>query len=276
MDNWIGMKPFKDWFPDLFKIAKNKQALVADFAIKLPNEVRWNIDWMRPPNNDAEWLQWSGMLNELNKIKFLTGKDRWGWVNEKWDEFSVATVKEHINKQTVNEQEERWKHWITWLPAKVNYFTWRMALGRIPVKIELRRRGVELDNNLCSRCGSVEESTCHLICHTLTFVEAYACDLIDEESDDDSEMIRKLENYQRELSPESFKFYFADKLEKLKERLAEREKNHKAATVEEKVKPEENIKVVKQQVEEIPAIKDEKEAEAETMSEKCSKCDKSG
>ncbi|MFS8023418.1 hypothetical protein Hanom_Chr16g01451231 [Helianthus anomalus] len=46
----------------------------------------------------------------------------------------------------------------------------------------------------------------------------------DEESDDDIEKNRKLENYQRELSPESSKFYFADKLEKLKERRAAKEK----------------------------------------------------
>ncbi|MFS7977778.1 hypothetical protein Hanom_Chr10g00907951 [Helianthus anomalus] len=47
---------------------------------------------------------------------------------------------------------------------------------------------------------------------------------LDEENDDDIEEIRKLENYQRELSLESLKFYFADKLEKLKERQASKEK----------------------------------------------------
>ncbi|MFS7899410.1 hypothetical protein Hanom_Chr10g00907941 [Helianthus anomalus] len=46
----------------------------------------------------------------------------------------------------------------------------------------------------------------------------------DEENEDDIEEIRKLENYQRELSPGSLKFYFADKLEKLKERRAAKEK----------------------------------------------------
>ncbi|KAM0034541.1 hypothetical protein Hdeb2414_s0016g00499121 [Helianthus debilis subsp. tardiflorus] len=53
------------------------------------------------------------------------------------------------------------------------------------------------------------------------------------------------------------------------------DKNHKAATTEEKVKSEENVHVVEKQVDEISAIKVEKKAEAEKMSEKCLNCDKS-
>ncbi|MFS8026038.1 putative reverse transcriptase zinc-binding domain-containing protein [Helianthus anomalus] len=163
MDSWTEDRPFKDRFLELFKIARNKHATVADLAIKLQEEVQWNIEWSRPPNTDFEWLQWSGLLKELNKIKSLTGKDRWGWVNEKWDEFLVAGVKELINKQSVTEQEDRWIHWNSWVPAKIIYFTWRVGIGRIPAKKELRRRGVLLDNYICSRCRIMEETTEHLI-----------------------------------------------------------------------------------------------------------------
>ena len=67
----------------------------------------------------------------------------------------------------------------------------------------------------------------------------------DEESDDDNEEIRKLEFYQRELSPVRYNLYFAGKMEEIKERQAVKKKNHKAATVKENVKPEENVRVVK-------------------------------
>ncbi|XP_021991372.1 uncharacterized protein LOC110888140 [Helianthus annuus] len=141
LDNWAGGMPFADKYPDLFKIVKNKNASVAELAIRLDNETQWNIEWSRPPNNDGEWAQWT----------------------DKWEEFSVAIIKDQFIKRTVSEQEERWQHWNTWVPAKVNYFTWRTAIGRVPVKSELRKRGIMLNNDICSGCGSADESVNHLI-----------------------------------------------------------------------------------------------------------------
>ncbi|KAJ0525478.1 hypothetical protein HanHA300_Chr09g0312501 [Helianthus annuus] len=98
----------------------------------------------------------------------------------------------------------------------------------------------------------------------------------DEESDDDSEEIRKLEYYKRKFSPDSDddNLYFAGKKEEIKERQAAKKKNHKAATVKEKDdSDDENVRVIKKQVKEIPAYKVEKEADAEKMPEKCENCD---
>ncbi|XP_022029054.1 uncharacterized protein LOC110930130 [Helianthus annuus] len=90
----------------------------------------------------------------------------------------------------------------------------------------------------------------------------------DEESDDESEEIRKLEFYKREFSPDRYNLYFAGKMEEIKERQATKKKNHKAATVEEKIKHEENVRVIQKQVKEIPAIKVEKEADTGKIAEK--------
>ncbi|KAJ0668540.1 putative RNA-directed DNA polymerase [Helianthus annuus] len=162
-DNWAGGTPLKDRYPDLFRIARRKRACIADFAVKVHNETQWNIEWTRPPNSDIEWGQWSGMLNVLNKEGLGSWEDRWGWRTDKWEEFTVATVKEQIAKLKESEQDVQWPHWNSWAPTKVNYFTWRAALGRIAVKQELRKRGVELGNGLCTRCGTSEESVEHLI-----------------------------------------------------------------------------------------------------------------
>ncbi|KAJ0835493.1 putative reverse transcriptase zinc-binding domain-containing protein [Helianthus annuus] len=52
---------------------------------------------------------------------------------------------------------------INGMPSKVNYFTWRAALGRIPVKHELMKRGIQINNQMCPKCDSYEESVAHLI-----------------------------------------------------------------------------------------------------------------
>ncbi|XP_035838208.1 uncharacterized protein LOC118485831 [Helianthus annuus] len=184
LDNWVGGMPFKERYPDLFRIARRKRACIADFAVKVHNETQWNIEWTRPPNSDVEWGQWSGMLSDLNKVGLGSGEDRWGWrtdcntsmyqslqqfcvwfggsycfhisksdtsalaglgcYTDKWEDFTVAAVKEHIAKLVDSEQDVQWPHWNSWASAKVNYFTWRAALGRIAVKQELRKRGIEL------------------------------------------------------------------------------------------------------------------------------------
>ncbi|XP_035840198.1 uncharacterized protein LOC118487449 [Helianthus annuus] len=55
------------------------------------------------------------------------------------------------------------------------------------------------------------------------------------------------------------------KWKRSKKDMLRKKKNHKAATVEEKIKPEENVRVVKKEVNEIPAIKVEKEADTEKI-----------
>ncbi|XP_022041188.1 uncharacterized mitochondrial protein AtMg00310-like [Helianthus annuus] len=139
LDNWAGELPLRDRYPELYKIAKNKQETVAKHGTKVGNETHWNIEWRRPPNNDEEWRQWSGMWNELNKTKIDIAADRWGWKSDKWETFSVAAVKRLIDKQLITEPEEQWNHWNTWAPAKINYFTWRAAIGKIAVKEELKK-----------------------------------------------------------------------------------------------------------------------------------------
>ncbi|KAJ0828828.1 putative RNA-directed DNA polymerase [Helianthus annuus] len=173
LDSWTGGLPFNERYPDLFKIVKNKQSTVAECATKVGNEIQWNFQWNRPPISDAEWNQWSEMLNVLNKVKIETRPDRWGWKNQDWEIFTVAAVKELIEKQADSEQNEQWSHWNTWVPAKINYFVWRASLGRIAVKQELKKRDIILNSDLCSRCGRWEESVVHLISECITSKEAW-------------------------------------------------------------------------------------------------------
>ncbi|XP_022014066.1 uncharacterized protein LOC110913553 [Helianthus annuus] len=84
-------------------------------------------------------------------------------MNSNWEEPSVATVKEQIYKHMESEREEEWKHWNSWMPAKINYFIWRVGIERIPVKTELRKRGIGLDDYLCPRCRSEEKTVNHVI-----------------------------------------------------------------------------------------------------------------
>ncbi|XP_021971088.1 uncharacterized protein LOC110866044 [Helianthus annuus] len=103
-------------------------------------------------------------IQSLNKAKFKTGDDKWNWKSSSKGEFIVAEIRSQIASQDNNGSEEEWRHWNKWVPPKINYFTWRASVGRIPVKSELIKRRIPINSNICSRCNAQEESVNHAIC----------------------------------------------------------------------------------------------------------------
>lgn len=53
--------------------------------------------------------------------------------------------------------------WNKLVPKKVNIFVWRALKGRLPVRVELDRRGIDLDSVLCACCNDSVETCNHCI-----------------------------------------------------------------------------------------------------------------
>ncbi|GKE04182.1 RNA-directed DNA polymerase, eukaryota, partial [Tanacetum coccineum] len=53
--------------------------------------------------------------------------------------------------------------WVKYIPIKVNVFSWRARLDRLPTRCNLIRRGVVLDSSLCPMCGLVPEDIHHIL-----------------------------------------------------------------------------------------------------------------
>nr|GEX74375.1 phospholipase-like protein [Tanacetum cinerariifolium] len=53
--------------------------------------------------------------------------------------------------------------WNNLVPRKVNVFVWRALNGRLPVRIELDKKGIDLDTLLCPGCDNVVESLDHCL-----------------------------------------------------------------------------------------------------------------
>ncbi|XP_071708148.1 uncharacterized protein [Rutidosis leptorrhynchoides] len=50
-----------------------------------------------------------------------------------------------------------------YIPQKIGIFVWRTLRGRIPVRVELDRRGIDLDSILCPMCNDYIETVEHAI-----------------------------------------------------------------------------------------------------------------
>ncbi|GJV35020.1 retrovirus-related pol polyprotein from transposon TNT 1-94 [Tanacetum coccineum] len=120
---------FRDRFVRLYRMESNKEAKVGHKGSWVNREWEWCWEWSRVPRGRTV-----GDLEELE-----------------------ATLADVRLKQ-FNEDSWAWK-----LDAKVNVFMWRALNGRLPVRVELNKKGIDLDTLLCPGCDNVVESLDHCL-----------------------------------------------------------------------------------------------------------------
>ena len=86
------------------------------------------------------------------------------WLANSNGQYSVRSAYNVMREDVVEEiQDEVFEElWKLKVPSKVATFAWRLLKDRLPTKVNLRRRKLELDDFLCPFCRSREESAVHL------------------------------------------------------------------------------------------------------------------
>ncbi|GJR58972.1 cycloartenol synthase [Tanacetum coccineum] len=89
-------------------------------------------------------------------------RDHWKWTLNDDGEFTVKELTKMIEEKILRvESDSEVTLWNKWVPKKVNIFIWRALKGRLPVREELDKRGIDLDSLLCLCCDTVVESCNH-------------------------------------------------------------------------------------------------------------------
>nr|GEX28568.1 probable leucine-rich repeat receptor-like protein kinase IMK3 [Tanacetum cinerariifolium] len=85
--------------------------------------------------------------------------DRWRWALDVKGGFKVKTLMGLIEQKIIrmggDGQDTLWNKLV---PKKVNIFVWRARKGRLPVREELNKRGIDLDSLLCALCNDSVET----------------------------------------------------------------------------------------------------------------------
>ncbi|GKF99168.1 RNA-directed DNA polymerase, eukaryota, partial [Tanacetum coccineum] len=57
--------------------------------------------------------------------------------------------------------------WMKVVPIKVNVLDWKVKLDYLPTRLNVSRRGMNIESILCPMCGDAAESTRHIFftCH---------------------------------------------------------------------------------------------------------------
>ncbi|XP_071727165.1 uncharacterized protein [Rutidosis leptorrhynchoides] len=144
-------------------LESNKNITVAE-RLKIINSTTttsWN--WSRTPNGRC--LTELTELNHLIETISLSDKpDTWKWNLDQSGIFTtkaLATILDNLKLDTPSSTFKTPRNKL--LPQKINIFIWRVLYGRIPTRVELDKRGVDLDSILCPLCNLHTESIEHIL-----------------------------------------------------------------------------------------------------------------
>ncbi|GKC56093.1 RNA-directed DNA polymerase, eukaryota, reverse transcriptase zinc-binding domain protein [Tanacetum coccineum] len=95
-------------------------------------------------------------------------KDRWKWSLSEDGEFTVKELSRLIEEKIlVSNNGGRETIWNKLVSKKVNIFVWKALRERLLVRVELDRRGVNLDSVLCPSCNNIVGSRNHFITYNI-------------------------------------------------------------------------------------------------------------
>ncbi|XP_071740531.1 uncharacterized protein [Rutidosis leptorrhynchoides] len=95
----------------------------------------------------------------IDKVRFQEGGSKWNFNMGSNGGYTSKAVSLKIDEALLsnsNGYKETLRNNL--IPQKIGLFVWRASKGRIPVKIELDKRGIDLDSLLCPSCNDVVET----------------------------------------------------------------------------------------------------------------------
>jgi hypothetical protein len=162
-DVWCGGSPLKELFPDLYRITRDKEALV-DKHLRIRNDmVHWELDFIRSIH-DWELESISNFLDLLySAAPKGHGQDQICWKPAVSKIFQVRSF--YLVLSSREGVLFPWKCiWKPKVPPRVAFFIWTVALGRILTADNLRRRNIILVD-WCCLCKEDGETIDHLFLH---------------------------------------------------------------------------------------------------------------
>ena len=160
---WCTDGSLKDAYLEFFRIARTKDACVADNFQRLGASIHWEVTFSRLAQ-DWEVESFLSFLELLYAVTITgNGEDKVCWQPSKSHIFQVSSYYAILTCK--GEGCFPWQSiWQAKVPPRVAFFSWTAALERILTGDNLRRRSVILVS-WCCMCKADEETVNHLLLH---------------------------------------------------------------------------------------------------------------
>ncbi|GJZ74676.1 RNA-directed DNA polymerase, eukaryota, reverse transcriptase zinc-binding domain protein [Tanacetum coccineum] len=161
-DVWLGDSKFRDLYLQLYLLESAKNASVASKF----RDSSLTDSFRRQPRSGIEEEQLLHLLSKASSVMLPNSNDRWTWSLDSVGIFSVKSARDFIDglflpKATVPTR------WVKYIPIKINIFAWRVFLDKLPTRLNVSLRGLDIPPIICPVCSIYVESTSHLLfsCH---------------------------------------------------------------------------------------------------------------
>ncbi|GKF15819.1 RNA-directed DNA polymerase, eukaryota, reverse transcriptase zinc-binding domain protein, partial [Tanacetum coccineum] len=107
----------------------------------------WSSILRRAPRGGIESSQLVDLLSAISDINLSDQPDSWVWSLNPVVGFTVASVRKLIDVNILvgSDSPTRWNRSV---PIKVNVFLWRLALNKLSTRVNLDRKGIDVDSTL--------------------------------------------------------------------------------------------------------------------------------
>nr|GEY09958.1 RNA-directed DNA polymerase, eukaryota [Tanacetum cinerariifolium] len=145
-DPWVSVQPLHVMFLRIFSLESDKDSMAGS---KL-GPLSVDVSFRRPVRDGAERQQWSKLCEILEHVILSSSKDRWTCDLNGDGEFHVKEVRSLLDNIFLPSANVPTR-WVKFISIKINIFSWRARLDRLPTRSNLMRRSVVMDSDLC-RC----------------------------------------------------------------------------------------------------------------------------
>nr|GEY05373.1 RNA-directed DNA polymerase, eukaryota [Tanacetum cinerariifolium] len=149
---------FKSCGIDLVICAGNSKKI--DVASKL-SHLGLDVSFRHPPRGGVEIQQFKHMKEKVEGCILVDMMDIWFWALEGSGEFTITSVRKMIDDFMLPEVSSKTR-WIKAVPIKVNVHAWKVKLDGLPTRLNISRRGIDIESILRLMCGKAVESTSHI------------------------------------------------------------------------------------------------------------------
>ncbi|GJT68148.1 RNA-directed DNA polymerase, eukaryota, reverse transcriptase zinc-binding domain protein [Tanacetum coccineum] len=164
-DEWCedGRK-LADAFPRLYALESFKDCRISDRWHMVNDSGVGNRSWIRPLRGRAN-DDLASLVSHIGRLHLnADGADKWVWSLDTSGSFKVSTLTKRIHNIRLAEFIIGDHHlWNSLVPRKVNICVWRASLNRLPTRVNLNLRGINMASNLCPFCNTCVDDIEHCL-----------------------------------------------------------------------------------------------------------------
>ncbi|GKB73753.1 RNA-directed DNA polymerase, eukaryota, reverse transcriptase zinc-binding domain protein [Tanacetum coccineum] len=166
-DIWIGDSPLLTRYNRLYRLDQDKDCLIIDRIV----DEHWNWNWSRDDIGIRNTAYLRDLLMEISQVDISVDEDTCTWSLADDGIFSVRSSRRLIDSKLLPSIFLS-TSWDNILPRKVNIFLWSISLHRLPHRLTLSSRGIDILTISCSSCNGNVESVIWLRMFGLLFVKS--------------------------------------------------------------------------------------------------------